>query len=151
MQHIDIQSHDHGFSLDPTRYLDWLERWGDQLPRGAAAFATDPGHYAFGDRCLKSLVLDSVRLDPLDDGGTGARLAFRAFAGPREPVLVIRYSGVTDFSVRRDPDTRANLEVLLDELLPAESGCTHEIRLTIGSVLISCSDLDAEWRVGHVS
>lgn len=150
MQLIDIQKHDHGFSLDPTRYLDWLERFGDQLPRGAAALATDPGHYAFGDRCLKSLVLDSVSLDPRG-GGTCAQLAFRAFAGPREPVLVIRYTGVTDFSVRLDPATQANLEVLLDEILPAESGCTHEIRLTIGSVLISCRDLDAEWCVEHLS
>jgi hypothetical protein len=150
MQLIDIQAHDHGFSLDPTRYLDWLERFGDQLPRGAAALATDPGHYAFGDRCLKSLVLDSVSLDPRSDG-TSAQLAFRAFAGPREPVLVIRYTDVTDFSVRLDPETQANLEVLLDEILPAESGCTHEIRLTIGSVLISCRDLEAEWLVEHLS
>lgn len=150
MQLIDIQKHGHGFSLDPTRYLDWLEQFGDQLPLGAAALATDPGHFAFGDRCLKSLVLYSMSLDPRDDGAQ-AQLAFRAFAGPSEPVLVIRYVGVTEFSVRLDPESQGNLEVLLDEILPAESGCTHEIRLTIGSVLISCNDLDAEWCVEHLS
>jgi hypothetical protein len=150
MRFIDIREDDHGFLLDPTRYLDRLERFKDRLPPGAAALATDPGHYTFGDRCLKSLVLESASLDPRD-GGTGAQLAFRAFAGSSEPVLVIRYAGVTDFSVKRDPATEGNMEVLLDEILPTESGCTHEIQSTIGSVLISCSDLDAEWRVERSS
>lgn len=147
MQLIDIQNTDHGFSLDPRRYLEWLERCGDQLPRGAAAFVSDPGHYAFGDRCLKSLVLDSVSLGP-SDGGSCAQLVFRAFAGDGKPVLVIRYLGITEFSVKLDPEAQSNLEVLLDEILPADSGCSHEIRLTVGSILISCRDLDAEWHVG---
>lgn len=152
MEFIDIQHTGHGFFLDPTRYLDWLERCGDRLPPGAAALASDPGHYRFGDRCLKSLVLDSASLEP-GEGGTGARLVFRAFAGDGEPVLVIRYIGITEFSMTLDPETEANsgralpgyLEVLLDEILPADSGCSHEIRLTAGAILISCVDLEAEW------
>jgi hypothetical protein len=152
MQFIDIQSTGHGFFLDPTRYLDRLERCGDQLPPGAAAFARDPGHYEFGDRCLKSLVLDSASIEP-HEGGTGARLVFRAFAGDGAPILVVRYVGVTEFSMTFDTETASNFaralpghrEVLLDEILPAASGCSHEIRLVSGTILISCRDLEAEW------
>jgi hypothetical protein len=152
MQFIDIRNTEHGFFLDPTRYLEWLERCGDQLPEGAAALANDPGHYEFGGRCMKSLVLDSAVLESCDLG-TGARLVFRAFAGTGEPILVIRYTGITGFSMTLDTEGEANVakarpghrEVLLDEILPADSGCSHEIRLVAGTVLISCRDLDAEW------
>jgi hypothetical protein len=33
--------------------------------------------------------------------------------------------------------------VRLNELLPHESGCSHELRLTTGSIRILCQDLDA--------
>lgn len=91
MQFIDIRNAEHGFFLDPTRYLEWLERCGDQLPEGAAALANDLGHCEFGGRCMKSLVLDSVDLEPCDRG-TGARLVFR---GGQRRTLVIRYTGIT--------------------------------------------------------
>jgi hypothetical protein len=35
--------------------------------------------------------------------------------------------------------------VRLNELLPHESGCSHELRLTTGSIRILCQDLDARW------
>lgn len=65
-----------------------------------------------------------------------------------------RCAGVTGLSVTLDPATGAdagsalprNLEaVLLDEILPVDPGCSHEIRFIAGTVLISCLDLDAEW------
>lgn len=149
MRFVDIQETEFGSALDPARYLEWLEQNGDELPEGAAAFARDPGHYAFGDRCMKSLCLYSVALEP-GDGGISARVVYRGFGGDT-PRLVIHYAGVTEFSVLLDSQAETGAPyrelryVLLDEILPAGSQCSHEIRFVLGTLRISCLDLDAEW------
>lgn len=33
----------------------------------------------------------------------------------------------------------------LDEILPHEKGCSHELRFTQGTVRIVCTDLEAIW------
>ena len=38
--------------------------------------------------------------------------------------------------------------VRLDEVLPDEAGCSHELRLTTATVRILCADLRAEWVAG---
>ncbi|MEU6859304.1 hypothetical protein AB0B28_10595 [Glycomyces sp. NPDC046736] len=150
MRFVDIQETEFGSALDPTPYLEWLEQSGDELPEGAAAFARDPGHYKFGDRCMKSLYLDSVVLEP-GDGGIGARVVFRGPGEEGTPRLVIHYEGVTEFSVLLDSEAeigalyRGLRYVLLDEILPAGSQCSHEIRFVLGTIRIACLDLDAEW------
>lgn len=150
MEHVKIDRIDEGYRLDPTPYLDWLARRGDQLPQGAAAFVRDPGHYAFGDRCLHALRMDSAGIE-FSDGGTDARLVFRAPGAEGEPRLIIRYAAVSSFFTALDSGVAAGARsgdlgaVLLDEARPVEGDCEHEIRCTSGRILVACRDLDAEW------
>jgi hypothetical protein len=65
--------------------------------------------------------------------------------------LVIEYSRVSALSLEveglSEAEDSAGLgRVLLDEILPTTTGCTHEIRFADGSLLVSCADLKVEWR-----
>lgn len=64
-------------------------------------------------------------------------------------MLTIRYSGVRSVEVADDDGGPIELSdsntVRLDEVLPHEAGCSHELRLTTGTVRIVCADLTAEW------
>ncbi|MCX4790090.1 MULTISPECIES: hypothetical protein [unclassified Streptomyces] len=35
--------------------------------------------------------------------------------------------------------------VLLDEILPRQDGCLHEIALTGASIIVHCQELEAVW------
>ncbi|MEJ3743376.1 hypothetical protein WEI85_08825 [Actinomycetes bacterium KLBMP 9797] len=138
MKYIKIEQTELGFSLDPTAYLDRLEAIAAQLPPGAAAFAREPGHYAFGDRCPKDLKLDRASLV-----GTALELSFVGYTP--EPRLVIRYDGVVSFTAAADEGEDDLGRVQLDEILPHDRGCRHEIKLIAGTVAVVCADLTAKW------
>lgn len=61
--------------------------------------------------------------------------------------MTIRYRGVSDVRVEAgngDPEWRlAGLR--LDEILPNERGCTHELAFIQGSIKVTCVDLEAAW------
>jgi hypothetical protein len=140
--------------IDPTAYLARLPALAEQLPSGARAFATDPGHYDFtGRRCVKDLTPHEVRR--ADDG---IELRLRHGCWKHDEDLVVRYTGVSRFQaaavdvmdaggggVAMDGDVSALGEVILDEVLPHPHGCTHEIACRPGTLVVVCRDLVAEW------
>ena len=152
MRHVIIEWRDDEYApsywLDPQPYLDLLPALAEELPPGARAFALDPAHYAFGDsRCVKNLKL--VNLAFGDGPGLVAVLSPNPWM--HTEALVIEYSGVSALSVevedQSDEEYPAGLDrLLLDEILPAEAGCTHEIRFSGGFLNITCADLTADWR-----
>ncbi|WP_369184419.1 hypothetical protein [Streptomyces sp. Y1] len=137
--------------LSARRYLGALPRLTAELPPGAAAFATDPGHYDFtGQRCVKDLTLSRFDLGHGDTGtGTGTlELGFRHNCWKHEEDLVIRYRAVT--GIRLDglgePSSWEDLgPLVLDEILPHGQGCTHELAFRPGRLTVTAADLTAEW------
>lgn len=137
-----------GFAVDPTRYLERLPGLRAGLPPGAWRFAADPGHYDFtGPRCVKDLEVDRLVFAGRDATELEIRFAPNEWKHPSG--LTIRYEGVTTVVVHSDRITSASPPglggVLLDEILPAGPGCSHEIALTNGSIRIECADLAANW------
>ncbi|MFE7385844.1 hypothetical protein ACFU9F_36440 [Streptomyces zhihengii] len=141
---VDAQVGDVSGVLDPSRYLSCLSSISGDLPPGARAFATDTDHYDFHSRrCVKDLTLRAVR----GAGGEQAEVEFEHSCWKHDEDLLIRYDGVSSFTV--DPvDKGRRLDfgtVLLDELLPHGDGCSHEIACWEGTVTIVCRDLQATW------
>ncbi|WP_340684072.1 hypothetical protein LCL61_37215 [Amycolatopsis coloradensis] len=139
MDYVKIVQEENGFFLDPSEYLERLPRLAADLPPGAAAFATDPDHYSFvGDRCIKDLYLTSIGFSRENRQLTvTARLAWRE---GMPTVLTITYRQVTELNVDSGEGP-----VQLDETLPHERGCRHEIQLIGGSVVVVCADYAAVW------
>ncbi|MFD4131235.1 hypothetical protein [Streptomyces goshikiensis] len=136
----------HGFDLDPSAYLAELQNMRDELPAGAWAFASDAEHYSMrSSRCVKDLELAAISV-PTDKRGV-LTLEFSANQWKHESGLLIRYSGVSHFSIDYDQsiDWMQADAVLLDEILPRQDGCLHEIALTDASITVHCRDLEAIW------
>ncbi|MER5726847.1 hypothetical protein ABT084_00590 [Streptomyces sp. NPDC002138] len=131
--------------LCPARYLERLPSLADALPPGARDFATDPDHYDFsGKRCVKDLELQQIRGG--EAGDQQAELRFRHNCWKHDEDLVIRYTGVSRFHTDAEPEDRADLgTVILDEVLPHRSGCSHEIAFWNGTLSVVCRDLVATW------
>ena len=130
--------------IDPRPYLAQLPALAAELPPGARAFATDPGHYDFGGkRCVKDLQPERVRRT--DDGDLEIRFRHNCFKHDED--LLVRYSGVSRFqSDVLDVCDPASLgDVILDEILPHPGGCTHELACRPGTLVVACRDLEAEW------
>ncbi|MBO3751986.1 hypothetical protein J5X84_38460 [Streptosporangiaceae bacterium NEAU-GS5] len=153
MQFIKIANIQGGFSLDPDKYLDALPELLADLPEGAARFAADPDHYNFfGSRCVKDLKIEQMELRDLH-GRIELVITFAPNQFKHEQWLRIAYSDVTSFEVSASgwkpaevwPETRRLGDVQLDEILPHERGCSHEIQLTRGRGFIVARDLSAEW------
>jgi hypothetical protein len=131
--------------IDPRGYLEELPSIAAELPPGARRFAADPEHYDFaGKHCVKDLKLDRIRM--VDDA-TGLELFFAHNCWKHEDDLTIRYERVTSFAMDlalagRPGDRR---DVILDEILPHDSGCIHEIACHGGTVRITAGDLTATW------
>ncbi|MFF8485267.1 hypothetical protein [Streptomyces antibioticus] len=130
--------------LDPGPYLAVLPGLAERLPPGARAFATDPGHYAFGGRrCVKDLRPGEVRRT----GDETVEIRFGHNCWKHDEDLVVRYRGVVRFQA--DVLGACALDdlgdVVLDEILPHPHGCTHEIACRPGSLVVVCQDLEAEW------
>ncbi|MER8183394.1 hypothetical protein [Kitasatospora sp. NPDC094015] len=143
---VEWDDEDRGFVLGAGDYLAVLAQ-GLELPAGASAFARQPGHYDFtGRRCVKDLALERISWSP-----TGAgilQISFLPHPAKHDEGLTLSYRGVSEFSVGRseaDPAAREPDTVLLDELLPAEEGCAHEIELTNSCITVVAADLEAVW------
>ncbi|MFD0262702.1 hypothetical protein ACFVH7_31065 [Kitasatospora indigofera] len=148
MKHVDLDARVGRPSgiLDPRPYLELLPVLGLSLPPGARAFAADHGHYDFaGRRCVKDLTLH--RAGYVHDG-QDLDLSFRHNCWKHDEDLVIRYTGVTDvrISTPNEPSTWDDLGTLiLDEILPHDQGCTHEMAFRPGSAIVTCNDITATW------
>lgn len=143
-----------GYSLDADAYLRELPKMRGGLPDGARAFALDEDHYNFFARkCVKDLKVRHMKILDRNDALTvEIELEPNQFKHDRQ--LVIEYSDVIEFSVnvssgprKRNvwPDTRRLGDLQLDEILPHEHGCSHEVQLTGGSLWVVAADLNATW------
>jgi len=151
---IKVEQTRDGYFLDPAAYLASLDEHAGRLPSGAAAYARDPQHYDFyGPRCVKDLKLDSLKLVD-GHGALSAELTFSPNKFKHDSGLVIRYVDLTNIAVdvlpesgaeKRWPETRRLGDVQLDEVLPHQAGCSHEIRMTGGTIFVVSADLVAEW------
>ncbi|WP_280385633.1 hypothetical protein [Nocardia wallacei] len=129
--------------ISPTEYLNRLPSFVESLPVGARAFAADAEHYDFhGKRCVKDLKLEFV-----ESRGGETELRFRHNCWKHEEDLHIRYVGVSGFEIDAPGGAEwRNLgDVILDEILPAAVGCTHEIAFRPGTLTVACRDLTATW------
>ncbi|MFI5896997.1 hypothetical protein ACIA5D_43570 [Actinoplanes sp. NPDC051513] len=154
MRFAKIERTDGGYFLDPRPYLAHLVEIRDQLPAGAAAFAEDPGHYDFAStKCVKDLTLANMALRD-GVGRITVELQFAPNKFKHDSGLRIRYENAIVFSVNADaegrnefawPDTHRLGDLQLDEIIPHEQGCSHEIAMTGGSIRVIASDLHAEW------
>ncbi|MFG2482899.1 hypothetical protein ACGFSI_09070 [Streptomyces virginiae] len=148
MKYVVVEQQGRGtYWHNPRAYLAALPEVAPALPPGARAFATDPEHYDFSAaRCVKDL--RPLALPPADAAPERFEIRF-AWSGGQEEVLAIRYSGVSGVEITDDDGGDVELSdhnsVRLDEVLPHEAGCSHELRLTSATVRILCADLVAEW------
>lgn len=155
---VDWDTEHHGFRVDAQEYLAVLPTFRGALPGGAWAFASDARHYAFAsDHCVKDLELTSIVLPTRTASGPGsASLTFASNRWKHAAGLRIEYAGVTRFSIdyARSIDWMESITVLLDEILPHESGTgdgagiTHEMELTDATIKVHCADLTATWEDG---
>jgi hypothetical protein len=147
MEHVRVEATATGSFLDPDTYLGLLPKLVSALPRGARVFAADPDHYDFfSRRCVKDLTLDTL-LRGATAGEGWLKLGFRHNCWKHEEDLSVRYVGVNNFSL--DTDTQSDWAsfgaVTLDEVLPHEHGCSHEIGFLGGSLTVVSRDLVATW------
>ncbi|MCW8377232.1 hypothetical protein [Streptomyces justiciae] len=146
MKYVDLDGRDGDVTgiIDPRPYLARLPELAESLPPGARAFATDPGHYDFsGKRCVKDLKPLQVRRT--GDGEIEIRFGHNCWKHDED--LLVRYMGVSRFQVDVLDvcDVAALGDVILDEVLPYEGGCTHEVACRPGTLVVACRDLVAEW------
>jgi hypothetical protein len=141
--------------LDPQPYLDALPGLSAQLPAGARAFAVDPAHYDFTSvRCVKDLRFASVAVVEGGHAKLKVEIRFEPNKFKHDAGLTVMYDDVIGLAVeagaRGDqriwPESPKLGDVQLDEILPHDHGCTHEIKLTGGSILVTSGDLHAEWK-----
>lgn len=135
-----------GFFIDPGAYRQELPGLLGSLPPGAANYAAEPGHFDFGSRrCVKDLRLAEVSA-PVDKSGV-LSLRFTPSPWKHDEGLLLRYAEVTRFTLdfERAADWMAVEAVLMDEVLPREGGCSHEIQLTDSRILVECADLTSTW------
>ncbi|WP_336157956.1 hypothetical protein [Amycolatopsis sp. VC5-11] len=144
MKHVRVEATETGNYLDPQAYLRLLPALSAELPPGARAFAADPDHYDFpGKRCVKDLVLDTL-LRGTTDGEDWLQLGFRHNCWKHDEDLNIRYLGLR--TLTHDPaDWTGFGSVTLDEILPHDHGCSHEIGFLAGSLTVVSRDLTASW------
>ncbi len=141
---LDAQVGDLSGVLNPAPYLSHLPSISGDLPPGARAFATDPGHYDFRSRrCVKDLTLLAIR----GAGCEEMEVQFQHNCWKHDQDLLIRYAGVSGFIIDpADEERGADLgTVILDEILPHKDGCSHEIACWDGTLAIVCRDLQATW------
>ncbi|MEU2791185.1 hypothetical protein [Streptomyces sp. NPDC007100] len=86
-------------------------------------------------------------------------MQFRHNCWKHDEDLVIHYTGVSSFDAGSSEGTEdaENTEgteddgwadlgtVILDEILPHQNGCSHEIAFWNGSLTVVCRDLTATW------
>ncbi|MEV4312356.1 hypothetical protein [Actinocrispum sp. NPDC049592] len=134
-------------AVDVDEYLERLPSLAGDLPDGARVFATDPGHYDYvGKRCVKDLKLRGVLFN--DSEQPSIDLDFQHNCWKHEDDLTIHYTGVTAFAVDMasgESWRQWHGGVVVDEVVPAAGGCTHELVFLNGSMTITARDLTAVW------
>lgn len=86
--------------LDPAPYLDVLPELLPQLPPGARAYASDPGHYDFASlRCVKDLRIESMVLREAGRTQVSIEIEFKANEFKHDASLLIRYVDVTRWEI----------------------------------------------------
>jgi hypothetical protein len=134
--------------ISAQAYLELLPQLVRRLPTGARAFATNPQHYDFySRRCVKDLTIDNLSFQR-DDGQQTIEITFGHNCWKHEENLVITYSGVSSYELRPEDGTSdwTNLgQVILDEVLPHNHGCSHEIACRAGTLTIVSTDFAASW------
>lgn len=140
MKYVKIEAIDGGFFLDPYAYIAQLAEISARLPVGAAAFAGDPEHYDFSSpRCVKDLEVGSMTLT--DSDGLSLTMVLEPNQFKHETGLIVEYLNVSSVALE-GADLR---DLQLDEILPHEDGCSHEISFVGGSLTVVCGDLSARW------
>lgn len=137
------------FVHDPRPYLAVLDETAERLPPGAAEFATYEGHYDRSSfRCISNLLFGALTMT--DDIEAGLRLQLEPHFATHRGGLVIDYAAVRSVSVVVDPEpspfTKRLGHLMLDEVLPHDHGCSHEIAFASGTVTIVSADLRAQWQ-----
>ncbi|MER7195874.1 hypothetical protein [Streptomyces flaveolus] len=148
MEHINLDAQVGNMPgvISPARYLERLPSLVDDLPAGARRFATAPEHYHFySKRCVKDLEVQSIRTIGADD--QQVEIQFRHNCWKHDEDLVIHYAGISSFDAGGvENNNWADLgTVILDEILPHQNGCSHEIAFWNGSLTVVCRDLVATW------
>jgi hypothetical protein len=140
--------------VDPADYLNKLPALAPALPPGAREFAVDRGHYDFfGPRCIKDLKILGIHVT---DDGAELELALRHNCWKHDDDLVICYRGVRELAIELAYSDGTPVgtalgeagwlgEVRIDEILPHEYGCSHEIACWPGTLRIVSGDLTATW------
>lgn len=152
MKYVRAEFTDSGTHSDPRAYLERLPTLASSLPAGARAFATDPEHYNYwGRRCVKDLKPQRLAAGE-SDGNPWLELELKHNCWKHEDDLTIRYFGVQKMTLE-PPGAAAEVadlgDVMLDEILPAADGCTHELSCLAGSLVIACEDLTATWKASN--
>ncbi|KUJ37291.1 hypothetical protein ACZ90_70275 [Streptomyces albus subsp. albus] len=135
-----------GYRIDPTAYTEALPGLLESLPPGARGFASEPGHYSFSSlRCVKDLRLAEISAPA--NKGDALSIRFSPNEWKHEEGLLIRYFGVTRFQLdfKREADWMSDEAVLMDEVLPRDGGCSHEIELSDSRIYVECEDMTAIW------
>jgi hypothetical protein len=135
-----------GFMLDANAYLEQIPGMRQALPPGAWDFVSAEGHYNMGSStCVKDLELTAIDVPARKDGVL--TLEFAPNQWKHESGLLIRYTEVSHLAIEyhRSIDWMNHDTVLLDEILPHDTGCHHEIALTDSTITIHSKDLHATW------
>ena len=149
MRYVKAELTREGTFSDPTAYLEKLPTLAASLPAGARAFATDPEHYNYGGlRCVKDLKPQTLTSG---DDESWLELSFRHNCWKHDDDLTIRYNGVSHLTMDPSGEVAQLQDVMLDEILPDEQGCKHEIACISGSLIITCKDLSATWTPSNCS
>ncbi|WP_112263311.1 hypothetical protein [Lentzea terrae] len=156
MRFVEVElGQDQSVLLSPEPYLQVLPELLPQLPDGAKAFVTDSAHYDFASsRCVKDLRIGAITVREVGHATVGLVAEFDANEFKHDARLVVHYQNVTRFDLAADllgedskvwPESRRLGDVQLDEILPVPGGCSHEVKMTGGTMLVECGDLRAEW------
>jgi hypothetical protein len=134
--------------IDPTAYMERLPQLASALPVGAHTFAVDPDHYDFfSKRCVKDLKLAGIDIDNSRDE-TAIQISLRHNCWKHDEDLTVHYTGVHEIAVNLGVQSKwphVDPPVTLDEILPHQHGCSHEIAMHGGTIFIACRDLTATW------
>jgi len=139
--------------ISAADYLSKLPGLVPALPPGAGEFAADKDHYDFSSsRCIKDLKISGINVT---DDLTAIEMSLRHNCWKHDEDLVICYQDVRELTIEftyndATPWTMLGKvgrlgEVRLDEILPHEYGCSHEIACWPGTLKVVARDLTATW------
>jgi hypothetical protein len=142
VRYVVIESTGTGFLFDPRPYEAMLPELLPQLPPGAARWASEPHHYRhWSDFCPRGLRLVGLSLDA--EGDVVRSVAFVAAHGASRRTF--SYTSPRTFRIEITDSKGRLADILGDEVLPHEDGCSHEVRFAGGTIHITATDLHVSW------